>query len=67
MATADEVSAAIANDAEAGLASASNASGTVSQHSLQDRIAAAEFVAGVASNKRGKRPFRILRMPRPAS
>ena len=65
MATADEIADAIATDAVSGVASASNSAGSVTLQSVDDRIKAAEYVAGRARNKKGKKPFRVLRMPSP--
>jgi len=64
MPSADDVVDAVATDAVTGIASASNAAGSVTQHSLGERIMAAEFVANKTAAARGKKPFRILRMPR---
>lgn len=61
--TSDEIVDALAADAVDGIQSASNGAGSVTATPIADRLAAAEAVANSAAVKKGKKPFRIFRMP----
>jgi hypothetical protein len=65
--TTQQITDAISDAATQGISQATGPTGSVTQHSLNDRIAAAEFAAANKPRTKGKKPFRIMRVENPGA